>query len=264
MSDFLRQVIGQKVSELAAKKAAFPASEMKRDGAAPEVRDFGSAVRAGGIIAEIKGRSPTVPAFRQRGPVEELASLYESNGACAISVVTDELNFGTSLSDLSRARNSVRLPVLAKDFIIDRYQLAEAWAAGADAVLLIARILQPVALRSLLAAASDHGMSALVECRSEREVETAVSAGAAIIGVNNRDLATLKVSVETARRLLPLIPDHACRVCESGIRSRDDILRLSDIGVRTFLVGGALLDSNDPGAKLRELTGLAQRGERVQ
>ena len=255
VADFLSAVIERKRAEVTRKMAARPADSLRRGGPAPEVRNFREAIAGGGIIAEIKRRSPTVSSFRQSGSVGDLASTYERCGASAISVVTDEPNFGTSLEDVGRAREAASLPVLAKDFVVDGYQVAETWAAGADALLLIARILPVDRLGFLLDMAHELGVSALVECHTEEDIAAAEAAGAGIIGINNRDLATLEVSVERTPRLAPLAPEGACVVCESGIRSRGDILRLREFGVRAFLVGGALLASRDPGKKLRELLG---------
>jgi indole-3-glycerol phosphate synthase len=263
VADFLSSVIERKISELPTKKGLAPAESLRRDGPNLGVRDFCGAVTEGGIIAEIKRRSPTVRSFRQDGPPEDLARTYERNGACAISIVTDEHNFGTSLSDLKRARSAVSLPVLAKDFVIDGYQVREMWAAGADAVLLITRILSTVRLRSLLDLVTSLGMSALVECHSEEDIRKAAECGARIFGINNRDLRTLEVSSGTTHRLAPLVPSGAQRVCESGIQCRADIDELHDLGVHAFLVGGALLNSEDPGVKLCRLLGAEARREQA-
>ena len=261
MTSFLDRVVRQKEAELAEKKRNRPARELERRASALPVRDFREAVSArGAIIAEIKRKSPSVAGFRQKAEPEQLASIYEAHGARAISIVTDERNFGTCLADVDRVRDSSRLPVLVKDFIVDEYQVIEARAAGADAVLLIARILPARTLASLLDLTHGLGMSALAECHDEADIEKAIVAGATVIGLNNRDLETLEVSLETTRRLVSKIPEGTLSVSESGIDSREAVEALLSLGVDAFLVGGALLDSDAPGEKLHELLGLKGRG----
>ncbi len=256
MKTFLERVVEAKRVEVAHKRCIRPEGELEHRSSLRPVRDFRRAISGPeAIIAEIKRRSPSVPAFRQSAPTEHLAAVYEANGASAISIVTDWQNFGSSLADVARARGVSALPVLVKDFIFDRYQVVEARAAGADAVLLIARILSADELASLLELAHGLGMAALVECHDEDDVGKAVASGAGVIGVNNRDLSTFEVSLETTRELTPKIPRDAIRVAESGIRCRRDVEALAAMGVNAFLVGGVLLDSEDPGAKLRELAG---------
>ena len=256
MKGFLERMVEAKRVEVERRRRTRSEDELERRSSLRPARDFRRAISAPeAIIAEIKRRSPSVPAFRQSAPTEHLASVYESNGASAISIVTDWRNFGSSLADVARARRASALPVLVKDFIFDRYQVIEARAAGADAVLLIARILSVDTLASLLALAHGLGMAALVECHDEADLGKAIASGAGIIGVNNRDLSTFEVSLETTKALAPKIPRDAIRVAESGIRCRRDIEALTAVGVNAFLVGGVLLDSEDPGAKLRELTG---------
>jgi indole-3-glycerol phosphate synthase len=254
--DFLARVLGEKRDEIAEKKRRLPVDELERRIPSEPPRDFlGALARRGAIIAEIKRRSPSVPAFRQCGPVEDLARVYAGSGAAAISIVTDEPNFGTSLVDVARVRAAVGLPVLVKDFVLDDYQVLEARAAGADALLLIARILAPETLAHLLASARRLGMEALVECHDASDVARAAGAGASCVGVNHRDLASLAVSLAPARELFARIPAGARRVAESGIESRVAIEDLLAAGADAFLIGGALLRADDPGAKLRELAG---------
>lgn len=256
MSRFLDRVLAEKAHELARLQAERPLAEVARQARNHPPRDFREAIAGDGrIIAEIKRRSPSVPSFRQSGAPEELARIYAASGAAAISIVTDQTNFGTSLADVERVRATVALPLLVKDFVIDPYQVFAARAAGADAVLLIARILSADTLRALLELAGELGIAALVECRGEIDLARAVAAGADVIGINNRDLDTLAVSLSTAEQLLPRIPRPALRVAESGIATRRDIERLLPLGVHAFLVGGVLLNADDPGAKLRELRG---------
>jgi indole-3-glycerol phosphate synthase len=254
--DFLARVLGEKRDEIAGKKRRLSAGELERRIPAEPPRDFRAALaRRGAIIAEIKRRSPSVPVFRQNGPVEDLARVYAENGAAAISIVTDERHFGTSLADVARVQAAVGLPVLVKDFVFDDYQVLEARAAGADALLLIARILAPEELAHLLARARRLGMESLVECHDATDLARAVGAGASCIGVNHRDLASLAVSLSQARDLFAQIPTGLRRVAESGIASRGAIESLLAAGAEAFLVGGALLQADDPGAKLRELSG---------
>ena len=262
MNRFLDEVLGQKREEVAAKTRSYRINDLECRACGHAVRDFRAALSGGGtrggapgavIIGEIKSKSPTVDRFRQNGDPERLARIYETNGAAAISVVVDERNFGTSLRDVDRIRRVTRLPILAKDFVIDGSQILEARAAGADAVLLIARILSGEMLSHLLGLSRRRGMSALVECHDEADVEKAVESRAAIIGINNRDLGSLTVSLQTTRRLLPRIPESVIRVSESGITSRKDIDILQSLGVNAFLMGSALLHSNDPGRFLQNL-----------
>lgn len=256
MSEFLDRVCGEKQLELALKKGRCPIAELERRAAARPARAFRDAIGGHGkIIAEIKRKSPRISEFRQNGDPGRLAAIYEAHGAAAISIVTDERNFGTSLTDVEQVRRAATLPVLVKDFVIDRYQVVEARAAGADAVLLIARILSPPTLSALLNLTRELGISALVECHDEQDITTAVAAGADVIGINNRDLATLTVSLATTRQLISQVPQGVLSVSESGIARRADIQALLPLGVNAFLIGGVLLSSADPGAKLQELLG---------
>jgi indole-3-glycerol phosphate synthase len=253
---FLDQIVAEKQREVAAAKAAQPASALQANAHRQKPRDFHAAVaRPGAVIAELKARTPTIASFRHTESLIELADVYARNGAAAVSVVTDPARFGTSLADVTAVRERIPLPVIAKDFVIDQYQILAARAAGADAVLLIVRLLDLDRLRSLLAFASELGMSALVETHSESEILAALAAGARIVGINNRDLDTMTVSLDTTRRLAGLVPSDVVLVSESGIESRADIESLAACGARAFLVGGSLLAARDPGAALRALSG---------
>ena len=258
MNRFLENVVEMKREEVALKRRRYRINELECRASRYPVRDFRASVSGdgpGSVIAEIKKKSPTVTRFLQNGNVERLAEIYQTNGAAAISIVADEPNFGTSLGDVERVRNRTRLPILVKEFVIDGLQILEARASGADAVLLIARILEPDQMERLLDLTRVLGMSALVECHDEADVERALTVRAPIIGINNRDLESLTVSLETTRRLLPRIPEDKVRVSESGISTRQDIETLRGLGVNAFLIGGALLGSGDPAALLRDLTG---------
>lgn len=266
MGDFLDEVVKQKERELAQKREQVGPEELeaKAAGQRTNLRDFAGALRpAGGdagprIIAEIKRRSPSVPAFRQQGPVEDLARIYEEGGAAAISVVTDTPNFGMTLADVARIRAAVRLPVVVKDFVIDPYQVYEARANGADALLLIVRILSVERLAALHGLVERLGMAALVECHTEADLRKAIGAGARILGINNRNLADLSVSLENTRGRLRMLPPDVISVSESGIDRHDQIAELAGAGIDAFLIGTALLQSADPGATLRALRGAAR------
>jgi indole-3-glycerol phosphate synthase len=252
---FLDTVINDKRREVAAKRAARPLAQFRAETDASDVRDFHAAVsRPGAVIAEIKARTPTVASFAPSHSPLGLAEAYARGGAASISIVTDAARFGTSLADVRTVRERVPLPVIAKDFVIDPYQVVEARAAGADAVLLIVRLLDLDQLRGLLDLAGELGMAALVETHSESEILAALASGARIIGINNRDLDTMAVSLDTTRRLAHLVPRDVVLISESGIGSRDDIDDLTSRGVGAFLIGGSLLAAGDPEAKLRELT----------
>jgi indole-3-glycerol phosphate synthase len=257
---FLERVLEQKRDEVERNKRRRPAVTMIDDMEATPVRDFRAAVCGGNglgrpIIAELKARTPSIERFAWSDRLDELAAVYRDAGAAAISVVTDERNFGTTLEVARRARAETGLPILVKDFVIDPYQVFEARAHGADAVLLIARLLDWDRLTGLLDLAAELQMHALVEAHDESDVKTALQARAALVGVNHRDLDTLSVSADTTVRLSHLVPDGVVLVAESGIRSAGDVDRLARAGAHAFLVGGALLDSDDPGAKLKELRG---------
>jgi indole-3-glycerol phosphate synthase len=226
-----------------------------------QLRSFSNALRQPGlsVIAEFKRRSPSGGQIRPDATPTEVAQTYALNGAAALSILTDERYFGGSDADLVEARAATTLPVLRKDFVIDPYQLYEARAIGADAVLLIVRALSEADLRAFLQLTRDLGMDALVETHSEAEVEQALSAGADIIGVNNRDLDTLTTDVGLAPRLRHLVPADKLFVAESGISSPDQITTLADAGVDAVLVGESLLRSADPGARLADLVAAGAR-----
>ncbi|HEX5133389.1 MAG TPA: indole-3-glycerol phosphate synthase TrpC [Candidatus Krumholzibacteria bacterium] len=260
--NFLERVVAEKRAALEERKHALPPEALELCLPSNGIRDFHAAVsRPGAVIAELKARTPTIPSFRHSGGLRVLASIYEHNGAAAVSIVTDPARFGTSLEDVAPVRAVTTLPVIAKDFIVDRYQVLEARTAGADAILLIVRILDLPELKSLHAYARELGMHVLVETHDESEILAALAAGAKIVGINNRDLDTMTISLETTRRLAHLVPDDVVLVSESGIQTRDDIDGLLALRPCSFLVGGSLLDAADPGALLRGLTGQGD-GER--
>ncbi len=223
---------------------------------APPVRPFATALSRPGrvnVIAEHKRRSPSRGAIREDLEPADVARRYEQAGAAALSFLTDEPFFGGRLSHLVEARAATGLPVLRKDFVVDRWQVWEARAAGADAVLLIVAALTDGELGGLLATAAEAGLEALVEVHDAAELAGALGAGARIVGVNNRNLKTLAVSLETSLALAPAIPDDVVAVAESGIREAGDVRALRAAGFDAFLVGEHLMSAADPGLALGRL-----------
>ena len=223
---------------------------------APPARDMVSALRAPehvALIAECKRRSPGAGEIRPDLDPRSLTLGYEESGAAAISVLTDATYFGGSLDDLRAARDATTVPILRKDFTVDPVQVVEARAGGADAVLLIVRILDDAALRALFSEVEALGMTALVETHDEGELLRAVELGAALIGINNRDLATFTTDLDTTIGLLEQVPDGTVIVSESGIRGAEDVARLGAVGVDAVLVGETLLRAADPAAAAGQL-----------
>jgi indole-3-glycerol phosphate synthase len=205
------------------------------------------------VIAEHKRRSPSRGAIREDLRPADVAQAYQAAGAAALSVLTDEPFFGGRLEHLVAARAATSLPVLRKDFVVDPWQVWEARAVGADAVLLIVAALDDEDLRRLLDEATRAGLDALVEVHDRAELDRALRAGAHLVGVNNRNLKTMQVSLQTALSLAPALPEGLVAVAESGIRSGDDVRRLREAGFSAFLVGESLMSAPDPGAALRSL-----------
>ena len=263
--DVLDQIVATKREEASALKGR--AGALRSACAdAPPVRDLESALRRGdqvALIAEVKRRSPGAGSIRPGLDPAAVAEGYERAGASAISVLTDGPWFGGSLADLAAVRARVGVPILRKDFTLIEEQVLEARAAGADAVLLIVRILDAARLRGLRELAEELGMTALVEVHGEGELDRAAGSGARVIGVNNRDLATFRTSLDHTFALLKLIRPGAVVVSESGIRTADDVDRLGAEGVHAVLVGEALLREADPAAAAAALAGRA-RSERVR
>lgn len=252
----LREIVEHKRREVAERRRGHPLTAM-RDAPRPPRRDFAAALRQPGLsfIAEIKRRSPSRGAIRETLDPVEIAREYETAGAAALSVLTESSRFGGSDADLTAARGAVGLPVLRKDFTIDGYQLHEAAAIGADAVLLIVRILSDGELLDLLTLGAEMRLACLVEVHDEYELERALRFGAEIVGINNRDLDTLRVDLDTCVRLRPRIPAGILTVAESGLHTRDDVRRVEAAGFDAVLVGEALLAAPRPGERLRELAG---------
>jgi len=205
------------------------------------------------VIAEFKRASPSLGVIDEQGDPVEAAREYAANGAAAISILTESDFFKGSLDDMRMVRETVGLPILRKDFIVDEYQILESAAYGADAILLIAAAVEPECLERLHSAANRLGLAALVEVHGLSELSIAIGAGANIIGVNNRDLRTFDVSLDTSRTLIKHIPKGLTPVSESGISSRDELLELRSLGYSAFLVGEALMRSEDRGTTLRRL-----------
>lgn len=227
------------------------------DAGPPPLRPFGDALRAPGrrIIAEIKRRSPSAGVIRDPLDPAGVASLYARAGAAALSVLTEPEFFGGSDADLRSARAAVSLPVLRKDFVVDREQVRESRRLEADAILVIVAALEREEITALLDEARAQKMDALVEVHSESELDLAIEAGSTLIGVNSRDLRDFTVDLGRAIRLGPRIPDGIVRVAESGIRTREDVARLEQSGFTAFLVGESLLRATDPAARLEDLFG---------
>ncbi|MFL5734086.1 MAG: indole-3-glycerol phosphate synthase TrpC [Chloroflexia bacterium] len=258
----LNTIIEHKRAEVAAHKAARVGSPAAAERTGPEaVRDFRAALGnparpAPRVIAEIKRRSPSKGVLRAGLDPATIAAIYEQNGAAAISVLTDSHFFGGSYHDLAAARGAVSLPVLCKDFIVEPYQVVEAFQAGADALLLIAAVLDNSTLRDCRQIASTLGMAALVEVHNEAELRSALDAGAEIVGINNRDLRTFQVDLGTTAALAPLVPHDVLLVSESGIRDASDRERLRDLGAAAILVGESLITAPDTAAATRAMCSL--------
>jgi indole-3-glycerol phosphate synthase len=254
----LERILESRRAAIAELKADGIAAGLARSVAnAPSPADFRAAlmVERVALIAECKERSPSGGWLQRPYDPVGLARRYVANGAAAVSVLTEPEFFGGSLEHLKAVRAAVAVPVLCKDFIVDPVQVMAARAAGADAVLLIVAVLDNARLRDLLAVTRSYGMQALVEVHDEAEVERALQADAAIIGINNRDLMTMRTAKDTTARLRPLIPAAHVIVSESGIQGRSDIDALQDLGINAALVGEALLRAPDLEAKVRELSG---------
>jgi indole-3-glycerol phosphate synthase len=256
----LDAIVRDKRDEVARRRVLTPRAELERACAAlPPTRDFEGALRPApgsvALIAEVKKASPsrgTLAPDRPWDPVG-LARTYADNGAAAISVLTDEKYFQGRLELLAEIRAAVQVPLLRKDYTIDAYQLWESRAAGADAILLIVAILEPVQLRDLLAAAKGLGLAALVEAHTAAELDTAVGAGARVVGINNRDLRTFETRLETTVALLATVPPGVTVVSESGFVAAADVRRVVSAGAHAVLVGEGLVRAADVGAKVREL-----------
>lgn len=255
--DLLRAVVdAARASATAREQAVAPAAfERAVADAAPRAAAFVGALRAAGVrvIAECKRRSPSRGILRHDYDPAVVARGYEAAGAAAISVLTEPTFFDGSLDHLRQVRAAVELPLLRKDFLVTPFQLSEARAAGADAVLLIVAALEGTELDRLVSLASELGLAALVEVHDEEETRRAIDAGATVIGVNSRDLRSLDVRLETFDRLAPLLPREVVAVAESGLRRAAEIEHLRAIRYDAFLIGERFIAETDPGAALRAL-----------
>jgi indole-3-glycerol phosphate synthase len=253
----LDPILAKARADVADRRAATPLAQLERAAAErSERRSFGAALRPPGlsVIAEHKRRSPSAGVIREGVALEEIVRAYERGGAAALSVLTEEASFGGSLEDLRRARAAAALPILRKDFVVDPYQVVEAAAAGADAVLLIVAALDDRRLAELHTLALELSLDALVEIHEQRELASATDAGAELIGINNRDLTTLRVDTRRTFELLPALPAKATIVAESGFSAPEQLAELAEAGVDAVLVGEALMRAADIEAACRALT----------
>lgn len=259
----LDRIAAYKREEVAAAKARLPLSQLESElRTAGPPRGFRQALKqkrdAGefGLVAEVKKASPSKGLIRADFDPAALARGYVEGGAACLSVLTDGPSFQGSLEYLELARSNVDLPILRKDFMLDPYQVAEARAFGADCILLILAMIQDGISRDLMAAARDYGMDTLVEVHGEPELERALALGAKMIGINNRDLKTFHTDLNVTLALAPRVPSDVLVVAESGINAMDDLKRLQQAGVSTFLVGESLMRQPDVAAGTRALLGI--------
>ena len=261
MTNALTPILASTREDVARRREATGEVEIERMAAerlaADPLRPFTDALAAPGrlsVIAEHKRSSPSAGQIRGDLALEDVVGAYERGGAAAVSVLTEPESFSGSLQDLQRARAAVTLPILRKDFIVDPYQVVESLAHGADAILLIVAALDPSDLRSLHAEATGRGLGVLVEVHDRPELEIAAGIGARVIGVNNRDLTTLRVDVERTFELLEAMPEGTVTVSESGWRTAEELARVRSAGVDAVLIGEALMRSADIEAATRQLT----------
>jgi indole-3-glycerol phosphate synthase len=253
LMDVLTEIVGRKRERVARAKERAPFDEVRR---ASKPHALCAALRADGIniIAEFKRRSPSKGVIRADANLSQIVKSYEAGGAVGISVLTEEDYFDGSLDDLRTVKTTVDLPVLRKDFVFDEYQVHESAAAGADAILLIVAALDDEMLSRLRRIAEDElGMDALVEVHTSEEMKRAVASGATLIGVNNRDLRTFEVSLNTSLSLAREAPSEALLISESGLRGPDDLRRLREAGYHGFLIGETLMRAGNPEQALRDL-----------
>lgn len=259
MANFLDKIVTHKLSEIAAAKSLRPFSELRAQiGDASPPRDFYAALTRQhpmGLIAEVKRASPSAGLIRPDFDPVEIATIYEKSGAACLSVLTDEHFFQGHLSYLTTIRDSVSIPVLRKDFILDSYQVYEARAAGADAILLIAECLDDDQLQNLDSVTTELGMQALIEVYEPENIDRVLKLNPKFMGVNNRNLQTFETRLDHTIELRKVIPDEVLLVGESGIHTRDDVLKLQAAGVHAILVGESLMRSENIGSRVSELLG---------
>lgn len=257
----LDEIVEKRHQQLAREKQKISCEEMQKLAleAKRPVLDFYGALKMEGlsVIAEVKKASPSKGVIREDFCPAEFAKAYEKGGAAAISCLTEEFYFQGGSEYLKEVRKATRLPILRKDFIIDPYQIYEARVIGADAVLLIAALLDTETLVSFMSIAKSLGLHCLTEVHNEVELQSAIKSGANIIGINNRDLATFRVSLDTTKNLVGRLPKSVVKVSESGIGSREDMKTVRQHGADAVLIGETLMKSRDMAAKLRQLRGLS-------
>ena len=257
---FLEKVAAVKKEEIRERRNLFSLTEVQKKIAdLPAPRDFMGALSKNApmaLIAEIKRASPSAGIIQEEANIPEMARKYQAGGASAISVLTEARFFHGDLGHIGAVKDSVSLPVLQKDFIIDPFQIYEGRTAGADALLLIAVLLDRDQLREFAALIRDLGLISLVEAHDEEDLEKIQGLNLPLIGINNRNLKTLVVNLETTYRLIKKIPEGAMVISESGIKTREDVKHLQDIGVKGILVGETLMRAGNPAAKIRELLNL--------
>ncbi|SMG01158.1 indole-3-glycerol phosphate synthase TrpC [Burkholderia singularis] len=259
MSDILDKIIAVKREEIAAAQKNAPLEALKQQASSRDARDFVGALlkrHAAGdaaVIAEVKKASPSKGVLREHFVPADIARSYERHGAACLSVLTDEQFFQGGAHYLEQARAACSLPVLRKDFIVDAYQVLEARAMGADAILLIAAALDTPLMQDLEAYAHSLGLAVLVEVHNRDELREALTLKTPLVGINNRNLRTFETTIDTTIGMLDAIPDDRIVVTESGILSRADVERMEAAGVHTFLVGEAFMRADDPGAALAQM-----------
>ena len=262
MSNFLNEIIELKKNRLKFAKSKMPLEGLKQKAFAARGKAVSHRLRKSlseknkiNIIAEIKRASPSKGAINDKIDVAETARMYENGGACAISVLTEADRFQGSLKDLRMVREAVSLPILRKDFIFDEFQIYEAAEAGADVILLIAAMLDDkVLLKLYRLAEKELGLDVLLEVHTSEELKRAEKIGAKIIGINNRDLHSFKVSLDVSRELIKHAPKNSLLISESGLQTREDLLELKELGFNGFLIGETLMRSRNVEEELRNLT----------
>jgi indole-3-glycerol phosphate synthase len=259
MSDILERIIAVKREEVGAAQLSAPLEELRLEASARDKRDFVGALRAkhaagqAAVIAEVKKASPSKGVLREHFVPADIARSYAQHGAACLSVLTDVQFFQGSAAYLEQARAACSLPVLRKDFIVDPYQIVEARAMGADAILLIAAALETPQMQDLEALAHSLGLAVLVEVHDRDELAQALTLKTPLVGINNRNLRTFETSLETTIGMLDSIPADRIVVTESGILSRADVERMRALSVHTFLVGEAFMRADHPGAELAQM-----------
>ncbi|CAD6556252.1 indole-3-glycerol phosphate synthase TrpC [Paraburkholderia sabiae] len=259
MSDILDRIIGVKREEVRVAQQSAPLEELRLQASSRDLRDFVGAIRAkheaglAAVIAEVKKASPSKGVLRDNFVPADIARSYAKHGAACLSVLTDVQFFQGSAQYLEEARAACQLPVLRKDFIVDPYQILEARAMGADAILLIVAALETSQMQDLEAYAHSLGLAVLVEVHDKNELVEALTLKTPLIGVNNRNLRTFETSIDTTLGLLEMMPDDRIVVTESGILSRVDVERMRAMDVNSFLVGEAFMRAEEPGAELARM-----------